>query len=350
MSDAQAAAAQAPAPEGMPEISEEQALSEAFDRLTAEGIEPGPEPEEAPAPEAEAAEEPEAAEDAPEPEADEAPEDAEVPEMPPVLPANLKAAWAQLSPENREAVQQSFQKLNVKMAEQGRVVQAVKPIHDVLMQALESIPTIQHMTPDQLARDVFQMASIQGQMAQDPVGTLLGIAQHYGALDGIRHVLTGQGDQQASAQTQQMAQEIRRLQALLQQQMNPDAIEQRVMSSITKRELTQMVGEYAKGKELWGDVQQKLPRFIPDAIESLGPSASAQDVLDLAYDMAVHAIPDLRAKVLAAAPAPARPDPERTAAQRRAKSVNVTSRTAGQPRAMSEEDALAAAYDRAASR
>ena len=329
MQDLQAAA-QAPAPESTPEISEEQALSEAFDRLTTEGVEE--QPEEAPEQPAEGEEKPEA------------------PEMPTGLPSSMKKAWAELSPEGREALQQNFQRLNAKMSEQGRIVQAVKPVQEKLMQAMQEIPAIQGMTPEQVAEDVFKMAQIQGQLAQDPVSTLLGIAQKYGALDGIRHALTGQGDQNNSQQSVQMAQEIRRLNAMLQQQMDPAALENRVMESLTRRETLQMVSEYASGQEHWGDVEGIIPQMIPIAQQRLGAGASAKDVLDQAYDMAIHAIPDLRAKAKPAAPAPAKPDPNRTAAQRKAKSVNVTSRTTGQARELSEEDALLAAYDRAASR
>lgn len=84
--------------------------------------------------------------------------------------------------------------------------------------------------------------------------------------------------------------------------------------------------------------------FIGLAYDQSGNGASAQDILDAAYDMAIHAIPALRAKVTAAA-APAT-DPRLTAAQMKAKSVNVVSRPSGQGRALSERDAMAAVWDK----
>jgi hypothetical protein len=80
------------------------------------------------------------------------------------------------------------------------------------------------------------------------------------------------------------------------------------------------------------------------AQQGQGDGASAKDILDAAYDMAIHAIPALRAKVTAAA-APAT-DPRLTAAQMKAKSVNVVSRPSGQGRELSEREAMGAVWDK----
>lgn len=345
MDDLQAAAP-APADETTPDEGEAQALEAAYDRITG-GKEPDPEPEVAP-PEAEDAHEGEAdgAEPEPEPEAEAKP----APPMPSDLSPRLKEAWGKLDEAGRSALVEVQRGINARMAEQGRIVQATKPIHDVLVRAVQELPGMRDMTPDQVARDVFLMAQIQGQLATDPIGTILGIAQKYGALDGIRQALTGQQAPNGQ-QSVQMAQEIRQLRAMLQQQMDPAALENRVMQTLTTRDTERMVDEFAKGKEHWAAVEAHLPQMIPLAQQEKGPGASAKDVLDLAYDMAVHAFPSLRAKASSAAQAPVRAAiPDRSEAQRRAKSVNVTSRAAGRPTSMSEEDALGAVYDRVANR
>lgn len=346
MSDQAAAAVEAPAP------TEDQSMAELYDRLTAEGIEEE-KPEEAPAQpesapetaeeapaEADAAEAGEAATDDAESEEGE-PEPVEAPSD---LPTTLRKQWANIPEEARDAVLSSHRELSRRMAEQGR---ALRPIHDVLIQAAQEIPTIRDMTPEQVARDVFSMARIQGELAQDPVKTLLGIAQRYGATEGIKQALGGQSPDNAAQQNMQLVQEVKQLRAMLQQQADPQALEQRVMQTMTVRETERMVQDYASGKEHWGDVENVIPQMIPVAQQMLGEGASAKDVLDRAYDMAIHAIPDLRAKVtVAAAPAPAQPDPARAAAQRKAKSVNVKSTSSGKPKPMNEDERLAAIWDK----
>ena len=72
-------------------------------------------------------------------------------------------------------------------------------------------------------------------------------------------------------------------------------------------------------------------------------------VLQKAYDMAINANPDVRAKVRAAEAkaTAATPDPKKAAAVRNAVSINVKSSNSGKERPMTEEEAMASAYDRA---
>jgi hypothetical protein len=333
MTDLNAAATEAPAP------TEEEAMAAVWDKMAANGIEPEPEVE--PAQEADQAPEP-VADAAPEAKPEHAPVPVDVPHD---LPKGIRDKWAEMPEAARDAVLSSHRELGRKLADQGRVVQAAKPVFDVLVEASQQIPSLANMTPAQIATDVFKMAQIQGQLAQDPVRTILGIAQQYGAVDGIRQALGNQAPDAAAQQNIALVQEVRQLRAMLQQNADPSALEQRVMQTLTIRDTERMVSEYAAQKDYWGDVEPVIPQMIPIAQQRLGPSASAKDVLDAAYDMAIHAIPDLRAKLNTAAAAPAQPIPDRTAAQMKAKSVNVKS-TPTAPRAQSDEEAMAAVWER----
>ena len=262
---------------------------------------------------------------------------------PPDLPAGIKEKWAEIPESAREAVLSSHRDLSRKLADQGRVVQASKPVFDVLVKAAQEIPSIQGMTPAQIADDVFAMAKIQGQLNTDPVRTILGIAKQYGALGALQQAFTGQAVQ--PPETTAMVQEIRRLQAQLQQFADPTAIDQRVNQTLTTRDTERMVGEYASKREHWADVEPMIPTMIPLAKQRLGNGASAQDVLDAAYDMAVHANPDLRPKQTEAAPAPAVADPARLQAALKAKSVNVTSLPA-KAKPATEDEAMDAVWEK----
>lgn len=300
-------------------VSDDDQMGAIFDKLSAEVEPEGEAATEAPAQATEVPPEGEVQEAAAvEPAKEEAP-----PEAPFDLPASIKAKWASMPEDAREAVLGSHRDLSRKLADQGRLVQGIAPIRDVLIQAAQDIPTLANMTPAQIAQDVFAMARIQGDLNADPVKTILGVAQQYGALDGLRAALAGQPAQQGNAAMQQ---EIRALRAQLQQVADPNLIERRVSDTLATRETASVVETYAASKEHWASVEADIPAFIPLAKNRLGPSASAKDVLDQAYDMAIHANPDLRAKVSAAAQAPATPDPKLTAVQAAAKSVNVVSR------------------------
>ena len=344
MTEQLAAVGQTPAP------SEDDAMGAVWDKLTATPIEPDPETEQEEQPDAVQQEEAEeVVADAPEGEAEQeaATEEQEPeakPEAPTDLPASIRAKWGDMPEDAREAVLNSHRDLTRKMADQGRVVQAAKPVFDVLVQAAQEIPTLKDMTPAQIAGDVFKMAQIQGQLAQDPVRTIMGIAKQYGAIEGIRQAISGEGQTDAARENVALVQEIRQLRAQLQSAASPDAIDQRVSQTLTTRETERMVAEYAAQKDHWADVEPVIPQVIPIAQQRLGAGASPKDVLDLAYDMAIHAIPDLRAKV-SAAPAP-KPDLARTAAQLKAKSVNVTSTTTGKPRPQTEEERMGAIWDK----
>ena len=353
MTENQAAVIETPAP------SEDDAMAAVWDKLNsatdeAEQVEPEKvepeqqEPTDGLQQEEKAAE---VTEDAPEVEtAEEAEteeqESEEKPEAPTDLPASVRAKWGDMPEDAREAVLASHRDLNRRMADQGRVVQVAKPVYDVLVQAASEIPTLKDMTPAQIAGDVFKMAQIQGQLAQDPVQTLLGIAKQYGAIDAIKQAVSGQGQTDAARENVALMQEIRQLRAQIERTGSPDAFEERINQTLTVRETERMVSEYAGQKEYWSDVEPVIPQMIPIAQQRLGEGASPKDVLDAAYDMAIHAIPDLRAKAKPAVPTPATPDPARTAAQLKAKSVNVKSTSSGKPKPQTEEERLAAVWDK----
>lgn len=318
-------------PETAAPASETDQMGAIWDKLTAEA-------------------EPEAAETVEEaPKAEEtAPETPEEPslaasEAPTDLPASIKAKWAEIPEAARDAVLQSHRELAAKLTEQGRITKAAKPVYDVLVQAAREIPSMQNMKVADIAQDVFQLAQVQGMLQADPVGTLLQIAQEHGAIEALAARLTGQAAPAAIPATA-LTKQIQALQAQIAQLADPSLVDRRVQQTLAEREISRTVEQYAASKEHWAAVEPVLPQFIELAQQGQGDGASAQDILDAAYDMAIHAIPALRAKVTAAA-APAT-DPRLTAAQMKAKSVNVVSRPSSAPRQMTERQAMEAVWDK----
>lgn len=330
-------------PEATPEGLDD--LGAVWDKMTAEPIteevvEATPEAEEVVEAPAEDASEPEVEEVA------EAEPEAAV-EPPSHLPARIKEHWGKLSPEQRDAIDATQREMSNRMAELGRVSQAAKPVYDVLLEAAKTLPSLRDMTPAQIARDALKMATVQDDLARDPVNTIARIAKEYGALDGLRAALTGAAPAEGAQQSQALMTKIRDLEARLANVADPQAIEERVMAALTAREAETTVKTFAATAPHWGAVEAIMPQFVQIAQQRLGESASAKDVLDAAYDMATHAIPDLRTKVEAPAPkAQAAADPARTAAQVKAKSVNVVSKTTGAPKPLTEQQRMAAVWDK----
>lgn len=299
-----------------------------YDKLTAD------EPAEAvePAPEAvEAVEAPE-----PAPEAVEAPTD---------VPVALRKHWGALPEDAREAVLSSQREMSRKLSDMGRQVQGIAPIRDVLLDAVKANPAIANMRPDEVARDVMELAKVSADFRSKPLETFLSLAQKHNMVDALRQALGGQP--QAAQQTATLQNELRELKQQLARAANPEFIREQVSAVTMQERVLSDVQAFAATQEHWQEVEAYMPKVIPLIREAM-PDASGKDVLAKAYDLALQTYrPELKAKAQAAVEAAAQPDPERTQAALKAKSINVTGRTTGKSREMTEEEIYSAAYDRA---
>lgn len=274
---------------------------------------------------------------------------AEVPPPPAHMPQAIKDSWKDIPESARTAIAAHQAEVDRKFGEVGAQLRAVKPIADRLTAVTQQFPEFQGRTPEQLAQGAAELAAVQVRLEKDPVGTILQIAQHYGALDGIVARLSGQQPSEQAGQVQQLTGTIRELQNKIQELSDPNRVDQRIAASMAQRDADNIVADFAKGKEFYADVEASLPAFIQMAQQTAGDKASMTDILESAYDMAVNAIPAVREKARAAerSKAAQTPDPKRTEAAKKAASINVKSSSTGKEAAMSDEDAMAAAYDRA---
>lgn len=310
--------------------TEADALGAIYDKLTAES--PIEETEQTPAPEPEPKQEVAALEAVDEPPTD--------------IPAALRQHWGAIPKEARDAAVSWQREAGRKLAEQGRLVNGVKPVVDVLNRAVREIPSMAKMKPEDVARDVFEGAKMVAAIRANPVPNIINLAQQHGALDALKAHFAGQPAGPQAKENMALVQEVRALKQQLAQVADPNRTTQAVSQILAQRETQNFVTSFASEKqENWAMVEPFIPNMIPLAKQRLGANASAQDVLAEAYEMAVHAHPDLRAKMMTAAQAPVASDPQRLAAQRAAKSVNVTSQP-GKPAPVSEKAAMAAVWDK----
>jgi hypothetical protein len=329
-----------------PEMSEEDALSAAYDK--ASGLTADPEPEEDPEPEAEDDDDGAEAEDGEEAEAEPEPEKVEAPNG---LPREVREKWAEIPEDARAAIERSHRELSAKLTDQGRQIQGLSPIRDGLMEAMKLHPEVANMRPEQVAQEVSSLVRFNAAFKADPVGTFAERINVLGLREQVMQALgveapEGGADQHFSA----MQREIAALKQQVAQASDPARIQNefRQMTAIDRANAEVM--EFASTAPRWGDIEAIIPEFIGVARQFLGEGASGKDVLAKAYEIADYATKPAATAAGVATQAAPQPDPKRVQQAIKAKSVNVKSQPTGNGRQLTEAQALEAAYDRASRR
>lgn len=270
---------------------------------------------------------------------------AETVEIPSDIPRQLKAHWDTLPEDARKDMQDFARETNRKLSEQGRLVQGISPIRDSLVEATQKFPHLADMRPQDVAKEVFQLAEISAQFQSKPVETLLGLAQKHGITEQLKQTLAGQPIQGNNElrELKQANEELRRKVARFE---DPDYIRSQVTAVTSEQQTMTAVESFAKTAEHWDKVEDTLPQLIP-AVQAKMPDASPQDVLQAAYDLAVRWVmpEDEKAPVEAAEQAAQVTDPEKAKAVLKAKSVNVKGQPS-KPRQMSQREADEAIWDK----
>jgi len=324
------------APVETAEVSEDSEMETLFDSMNGAD---DPEPDEVKQ-EAEAEE----AADADEGDIDD-PEQPEEVEAPSDVPYAIKQHWKDIPESARAAILDSQREMGRKLADQGRQVQGIAPIRDVLTQAVKSIPALANMRPEEAASEIFELAKLSNDFSSKPVETLMGYIQKHGLGEQMARAMAGQPQTGNAPNTtkemESMRREIKRL-------SDPEFQRSSFEQFNTQAQVQNSVTEFASTAEHWGAVEDHMPAAIQYVQATLGDDASSSDVLSKAYELAVSQfVPDAKAKQNGDGekPKPA-VDPERSKAALKAKSANVQSRSSGKSRTMTEDELMSAAYDK----
>lgn len=260
----------------------------------------------------------------------------------PQLPANMTAEMTDvfdgMAPEKAAKLNAWADKLHRQMSDQGRQISAMKPFSDVI----GAYPEYFQQQGAPAPPDAFdRMMAVQKLLDQDPIAGLKQIADVY----GISEQSFGGG---LATETAQLRSVIADLRQQLQTVGSPDTIRTHVDQVFRERTATDEVSRFAQSKPLFSDVEAVLPEFVALARRQLGENATPSALLESAYDMAVNAMPETRAKQKAAAQA-ADTAGVKDQAAKRAASINIKGAPTGQRAYASEEEAMGAAFDRAIS-
>ncbi len=278
----------------------------------------------------------------------EAPVEAETPEpveAPTDVPVALRKHWSAIPEDARDAVLASQREMSRKLSDMGRQVQGIGPIRDVLVSAVRELPALANMRPEEVASEVVALAKISADFKSRPLETLMELAQKHNMTGALAKALGGQP--QEAQQSASLLSKISALEQQLARAADPEFIREQVSAVTLHERVMADVQAFAAEKPHWAEVEEHMPKVIPIVRETM-PGASEKDVLARAYDLALmNYRPDLKAPVPAAVEAATQPDPERAQAAIQAKSVNITGRTSGKARDLTEDEMLSAVYDRA---
>lgn len=258
------------------------------------------------------------------------------------LPANMTPDMADIfegmAPEKTAKLSEWADKLHRQMSDQGRQLGALRPVGEVVAAYPEYFNAQGAPAP---AEAFNRLMAVQKILDADPVAGLRQIAEAYGVTDQA----FGGGLATESAQLRSTISELRQQIAAM---ASPDAIRAQVENSFRERTAVDEISRFQKEKPLFLEVEAVLPDFVTLAKRRLGDGATPGALLEAAYEMAVFAMPETRAKQTAAAQAAPAVNAKVEAAKKAA-SINITGAPAGARKFATDEEAMGAAYDRALS-
>lgn len=273
------------------------------------------------------------------------------------LPSNwqgMEEQWKAIPAELRHDIAERENNVHKSMSEQGRQIGAMKPVNDVIEQNMDQFVNIkgQDGNPVQAQDAINYLFQINRDMNANPVETILKFAQTFGVSEQVAAGLgvNGQPPKEGGNESV-LLEKIAGLERSIQGMQNPANIDRQITDKLqqanAERDADAMISRLTKDKPLYAEIPEaQMGQFITMTQRKLGPDASMEEVFNQAYDMAIHADPNLRAKV-AAANAAATADPDKVAKAKKANGVNVTSTSSGKSRQLSQEEELGNAYDEA---
>jgi hypothetical protein len=288
------------------------------------------------------------------------------------LPAGMKALWDRLQETDRAEFGKFVKDNDTRFGDLGKQISAVKPFADEFATAMQQFPELNGMSPVELAQGAIRLVAVQQDLKRDPLGTVLKIAKSAGILNQLGAVfVSGDGakpadGQPATAQPQNPAQLIAQLErkisdlsARLETSTSPEKVREVITATTSERDaeaslknfLDKIAGEYGgQGAAIYQEVEKSIPVFLAMVMEAKGRNRPHGDILADAFDKAINANPEVRARIRAAeakATDARKTNPQHAEAARRATSVNVNANPTGKERAKTEDEVFGAAYDRA---
>ncbi|MCZ7488535.1 hypothetical protein [Rhizobium rhizogenes] len=258
-----------------------------------------------------------------------------------------EALWGKIPEDVKEDLRAHQEELHKTLSQQGQALSTFKPVMDVFSNYKEYFGGGRgNYKPHEAVDYLF---NLQRQMDDNPIETLMTIADTYELRPQLQQLFGGTGEG-GNSNTEALLTKISQLEGTIRSMGDPSRIDERITTRLNEdrevKEIDDLLGRTSKDMPLYDQIPEPdLVSFIHMAKQKLGGSASKEAVLKRAYDMAVNADPDLRAKAAALKNA-AGDDPAKVAAAKRANATNLRSTSSGRGRELTEEEELAAVYDK----
>lgn len=269
--------------------------------------------------------------------------------------AEQKAKWASVPPDLQAYIAQRDKEQHEAISRAGQQVKAYEPVGNVIEQFREIFERNQLPPHEGIAR----MLAVEQWLARDPGAAISEIAKAYKVdlrgLNGDQPAPPANGqegtqaavDPRVSTLENAIAERDRRIERIESFLTAQQRQQYQQSESALARQIADFENEQKDGKPLrphFGAVYDEMTALIP-GIRAKEPGLSIQEVLAKAYDKAVHANPDIRARILADQRSQDEDKRRKETAQkaeaaRKAASVNVRSGPTGGASPKSMDDTL----------
>jgi len=188
-----------------------------------------------------------------------------------------KAQWASIPPAAQEYIARRETEAHQAITRAGQRLKEVEPVTQVLDAYAQDFAQ-KGISP---AQGIAILANAQRQLDANPVQGLIDIARSYGI--DLSHAFQGDGQaQQVAPEVMQLRSEIDQLKGYLTQQ-------QRSAHEAQMTTLQSEIATFAKDKPYFDEVRPTMAALLQNG---------QAETLDAAYDMAVHALPTTRSRIL----------------------------------------------------
>ncbi len=264
------------------------------------------------------------------------------------MPHVIKKHWESLDPEVQAALDAHERKTGAKFSELGAELSRVRPLAQTLDSLIEQHPAFKDHTPETIAKGAAELAAVQVHLDQNPLQAVIDIANTYGVLPQLQQAMSGAKPTDDQSTIMQLNQRIAGLERQLQKGTDSPDIDNLVDTRLNERDAASVIEKFAAEHEHYEEVEGYLPNFIQIARDT-NPGASMYELMETGYDMAVNALPGLRAKLQTTGEQPAVPQPnskQRTVKAAKAAAINVKSNAKGERPIKSQADLMGEAFDR----
>lgn len=255
-----------------------------------------------------------------------------------------EAMWEKIPADIKADIKAHEDKLHQTLSQQGQSLATFKPVGEAINKYAEYFDG--RRASHEPAKAIEYLFGLQRGMDDRPLETIMQIVDSYELRPMLAKMFAG-GEGQAS--DGQLLAEISELKSTIRNLADPKQIDQRISRKFdeerTLSSVNELISRTSKDMPLYGDVEPELPYFIGKAWAKLGDTASQDAVLKAAYDMAINADPDTRAKA-AALKSAVDNEPDKVAAAKRANSTNIKSTSTGKARELSEDEELGNVWDK----